>query len=111
MHYLMLMWTNRDAASGDQSDVDAWIAFDAQARDAGVLVQGAALQPPRQASLVHPDKGSVEEGTYGEGDVQIQAYYLLDCPDDDAAREWAARLPTHGHVEVRPVIEYDVGRD
>jgi hypothetical protein len=29
MRYLMLMWADRDAAGGDDSDLSAWVEFDA----------------------------------------------------------------------------------
>ena len=51
------------------------------------------------------------DGPVAEGSEQVQAFYLLDCPDLDAALEWARQLPTYGRVEVRPLIDYDLGRD
>ena len=32
MQYLMLMWAYADAASGDESDFQAWATFDQQVR-------------------------------------------------------------------------------
>ena len=39
MKALLLMWTSTDAASGDQSDIDAWMAFDGRVREAGALIE------------------------------------------------------------------------
>ena len=39
MQFLMLMWTEANAASGEQADFDAWNAFDQEVKDAGVFVQ------------------------------------------------------------------------
>ncbi len=36
----------------------------------------------------------------------MQAFYIKECQDTDAALVWANRLPTYGYVEVRELIEY-----
>jgi hypothetical protein len=41
-----------------------------------------------------------------EGKRQIQAFYIMDLPDMDAAVEWANRLPTYGYVEVRELLQF-----
>ncbi len=46
------MWTSTDAAAGDQSNIDAWIAFDAHMGEAGVLVEGAAQEPAASSAKV-----------------------------------------------------------
>jgi len=117
MKTLLLMWTSADAAGGDQSDIDAWAAFDAQVREAGALIDGAALEPAASsAKVVTPDlaargASTVEDGPVTGGSEQVEGFYLLDCPNVDAALEWARRMPTYGRVEVRPLIDYDLGRD
>ena len=45
MRYLMLMWADADAASGDESDFQAWAEFDAQVKAAGAFVLNGALAP------------------------------------------------------------------
>lgn len=106
-----------DASGGDQGDIDAWAAFEVEARDAGVLIEGArgALEPAvSSAKLVTPElatgaASTVADGPFTDGDEQIQAFYLLEVEDHDAALSWAGRLPTYGQVEVRPLLEYDLG--
>lgn len=117
MKALLLMWTAMDASGGDQGDIDAWAAFEVEARDAGVLIEGArgALEPAvSSAKLVTPElatgaASTVADGPFTDGDEQIQAFYLLEVEDHDAALSWAGRLPTYGQVEVRPLLEYDLG--
>lgn len=115
MKYLMLMWVNTDAASGDESDMAAWVEFEQQAKDAEVLVVGSALQPSAQKSmlvkpeLAKPDPGEeMVLGTFSNSNEQIEAFYILECADDAEAAAWARRLPTWGTVEVRPFLEYDL---
>jgi hypothetical protein len=112
---LLLMWTATDAAGGTQADIDAWADFDREARAAGVAVTNGALAPPAESVLVRPDLAEPQPGdetiggTFTHGPEQIQAFYLLDCKDLDDARAWARRLPTRGTVEVRALLEYDLG--
>jgi hypothetical protein len=50
--------------------------------------------------------GAVERRPFAPGTRQIQAFYLMECDNIDAAVEWANRLPTYGLVEVRELIDY-----
>ena len=112
----MLMWTATDASGGDEADIAAWADFEAQAREAGVLIEGArgALEPPAEGKLVTPEIATgaasrIVDGTFAQIDEQIQAFYLLQVADLEAALMWAGKLPTYGRVEVRPLLEYDLG--
>lgn len=114
MRYLMLMWAQADAASGDEADFQVWADFDAEARTAGVFVDNGALQPAsREARIVRPAISghafaeAVERRPYADGPTQIEAFYLMECRDLDHALEWAHRLPTYGHVEVRELLSFE----
>src|SRR5919201_7076466 len=39
---------------------------------------------------------AVERRPFAEGKRQIQAFYIMDLPNMDAALEWAHRLPAYG---------------
>jgi hypothetical protein len=113
MRYLMLMWADADAASGDESDLQAWVEFDAQVKAVGAFVLNGALTPASaEARLVqtaiagHAIGDAVERRPFAEGKRQIQAFYIMDLPDMDAAVEWANRLPTYGYVEVRELLQF-----
>jgi hypothetical protein len=116
MKFLMLMWSEHDASGGEAGDIAAWAEFDQAAREAGVRVDGAALEPAKTAAaVVTPEiaggsgADAIAAGPFTSGASQIEAYYLLDCRDVAEAHAWARRLPTYGRVEVRPLLEYDVG--
>ena len=109
----MLMWADADAASGDESDFQAWAEFDEQVKAAGAFVLNGALTPAAAgARLVqtaiagHPIGDAVERRPFTEGTRQIQAFYIMDLPSMDAALEWANRLPTYGFVEVRELLQF-----
>ena len=109
----MLMWADRDAASGDESDLQAWADFDDQVKASGAFVLNGALAPASTgAHLVqtaiagHALDGAVQRRPFAEGERQIQAFYVMDLPSMDAALEWANRLPTYGYVEVRELLQF-----
>jgi hypothetical protein len=113
MRYLMLMWADADATSGDEADFQAWSDFDEQVRAAGAFVFNGALAPAssdarlvRTAIAGHALGGAVERRAFAEGQRQIQAFYIMELPDMDSALEWANKLPTYGLVEVRELLQF-----
>jgi hypothetical protein len=109
----MLMWADADAAGGDESDLQAWVDFDEQVRSADAFVLNGALAPAaggarlvQTAIAGHPLNEAVERRPFADGDRQIQAFYIMELPDMDAAVEWANKLPTYGYVEVRELLQY-----
>ena len=113
MRYLMLMWADNDASGGDESDIQAWVDFDQEVKNAGCYVLNGALTPAAsEARLVQTEidgaarDDAVQQRPYVTGERQIQAFYIMECDDMDAALEWAYRLPTYGAVEVRELLVY-----
>jgi hypothetical protein len=84
----------------------AYRAYSEALRAAGVMVGGAALQPPRTATTVRQqhDKRQVQDGPFADTKEQLGGYFVIDVPDLDRALEWAARCPSAstGAAEVRP---------
>ncbi len=113
MRYLMLMWADADATSGDETDFQAWVDFDEKVKAAGAFVLNGALAPAstdarlvRTAIAGHALDGAVDRRPFADGERQIQAFYIMELPDVDAALEWANKLPTYGYVEVRELLQY-----
>jgi len=112
MQYTVLVYESeadfsaRTDASQKTSYWGAYKAYTQALRDAGVMVGGAALQPPHAATAIRQRHGQrqVQDGPYAEAKEQLGGYYVLDVPDLDTALEWAARCPAaaSGAVEVRP---------
>ena len=77
--------------------------------DEGVMLGGEALEPVNTATSVRVRDGQVEtmDGPFAETKEQLGGFYMLDCPDLDAAIRYAAMIPTaaHGTVEIRPIME------
>jgi hypothetical protein len=102
MRYLMLMWADADATSGDESDFQAWAEFDAQARAAGAFVLNRALAPAATGACLmqtaiagHAISQAVERRPFAAGKRQILAFYIMDLP--------AWTLPLNGPAGCRPV--------
>jgi hypothetical protein len=112
MTYTILVYeTTADfgARSDEQRKAPYWGAYRAYTqalREAGVMVGGAALQPPPNATTIRQRNGKrqVQDGPYAEAKEQLGGYYVIDVPDLDTALDWAARCPaaSTGSVEVRP---------
>jgi len=84
----------------------AYRAYTKALTDAGVMIGGAGLEPPRRGTTIrhHGGKRQVQDGPYAEAKEQLGGYYVIEVPDLDKALEWAARCPaaSSGAVEVRP---------
>jgi hypothetical protein len=92
MRYLMLMWADADATSGNESDLQAWLDFDERVKANGAFRGQRSTRPAStDARLVqtaiagHALDRAVERRPFAEGDRQIQAFYIMDLPNMDAA--------------------------
>jgi hypothetical protein len=76
------------------------------------VLNGALAPASTDARLVqtaiagHALHEAVELRPFADGQRQIQAFYVMDLPNMDAALEWANRLPTYGYVEVRELLQF-----
>ena len=112
MNYSLLFYQSPEqfAARTDPKKREAfWAAFMPymQAlRAAGIVVAGAGLEPPEQATTVRLRDGQrlVQDGPYADTKEQLGGFFVIDVPDLDTALDWAARFPAGPDdvVEVRP---------
>jgi hypothetical protein len=98
----------------EQSSTAYWGAYRAYTealRQAGVMIGGAALQPPPTGTTIRQRDGKrhVQDGPYAEAKEQLGGYYVVEVASLDEALEWAARIPSArlGSIEVRPVMVFD----
>ena len=79
---------------------------------AGELVLTERLADPSTATRLpgRPEAlaalGLTSDGPFAESKEYLAGFYLVDCPSQDRALEWASRIPEAalGLVEVRPVF-------
>jgi hypothetical protein len=83
---------------------------------AGVIGGGEALHDTSTATTVHVEGGKggeivTTDGPYAETKEALGGFYLINASDLDDAIKWASQIPGawHGHVEVRPIMEFDAG--
>ncbi|WP_039639468.1 YciI family protein [Streptomyces sp. 769] len=113
MKYLLLINTlspdSTEERPAEGPTVEDFMAFDKAVSDAGVKLDGNALDIST-ATTVHVRVNGervVTDGPFAETREIVGGYYLIDVPDLDAALDWAARCPgaRFGTVEVRTVWE------
>ena len=74
----------------------------------GVMVSNGRLQDVHSATTIRTRAGETltSDGPYAETKEYLGGFYLVDCPDLDAALAYAERMPLedYGAVEVRPMM-------
>ena len=114
MEYVLLIynseerWNALDQAQEEQI-MAAHYALMEKTKADGVYLGGERLTDTPMATTVrnHGGKITVTDGPFAETKEQLGGYYVLDCPDLDAAIEYAGMLPHGdlGSVEIRPVFQ------
>ena len=114
MKFLALIYADEsrwvDASPEEMAaSMEAHGVFSAAAGEA--LVGGEALEPTAAATTVRVRDGErmLTDGPFVETKEQLGGYYVLECPDLDAALALAAQIPEaqFGGVEVRPIIDFE----
>lgn len=111
MKYMLMLFDPRTADELTPAEHAAWQAFGQRAAGLATQVSGQALQPASTATVVGVRDGKrvITDGPFIETKEQLGGFYVFDCENLEVALEIAARTPTaqNGHVEIRPVIEFD----
>ena len=112
MQFLALIYSAEGKDDVDMPTlVDQYRTMEQEAREAGVVVAGEALQPVSTATSVRvrDGKNSFTDGPFAETKEQLGGFYLFECKDLDEALKWASRIPSarYGTVEVRPIMTFD----
>jgi hypothetical protein len=117
MKYTLLLygdesrWANMTPEEAAE-DMKLWSAFYEELMGSGAYLAGEGLDATSSATTVRIKDGEVvhTDGPFAETREQLGGFYLLECPDMDAALAWAAKVPDLGEggcVEVRPVMDYE----
>jgi len=84
--------------------------FNEQMVNAGVMLDGAGLQPTSKAIRIQFDgkKRTVVDGPFAETKELIAGYWIIKVKSREEAIEWAKRSPfQEGHLELRPYFEME----
>jgi hypothetical protein len=94
-----------------EAEMAAWGAFDAAAREAGVLIACDGLSPSHTATTIRVDSAQrrVTDGPFMETKEQLGGFIYLDVRDLDEAIAWSERTPWNKdgcYTEIRPIMDY-----
>ncbi|RKF17382.1 YciI family protein [Alginatibacterium sediminis] len=109
MQFVALIYNLENYADVDMSELmQQYREFGREAKNAGVIVTGEALQESNTARSLKVREGEsiIEQGPVKDGTQQLGGYYVLECESMDSALQWAAKIPSarYGTIEVRPTI-------
>lgn len=89
--------------------------LEADMRSSGSLVMSARLEGPEAAFEVNATNGTplTTDGPFVESKEVIGGFYIVEAPDRDTAREWAARTSAAigMPIQVRPLFASADGDD
>ncbi|GAC1318448.1 MAG: YciI family protein [Thermoleophilaceae bacterium] len=110
--YMLLIYAPSDGGPSPEEmaeEMPRWEAYMRSLDDAGVRVGSGQLHPIETATTVraHDGETQIVDGPFATTKEYLGGYFVLDCPDLDAALGHAARAPvvSYGSVEVRPLVE------
>ncbi|WP_425408765.1 YciI family protein [Hyphococcus sp.] len=108
--------TPQDFALRDNKDkfdayMGEWYAYGDALKNEGVLLDGAALEPPSSATVVSVRNGerAVEDGPFADAKEQLGGFFIIEAPDMNTASRWAAKCPAAktGFVDARAIMEIE----
>ena len=119
---LMIKGDPEPGATPSEELIHAMGRYNDELKEAGVLLDLAALHPSGEGKRVTFSEGkrTVADGPFGEAKEPIAGYWILEVKSMDEAVEWAERVPfealariypgdygAHGEVEIRQVFELE----
>ena len=114
MRFMVIVKATKDSEAGkmpSEEMLGAMAKFNEELVKAGVMLDGAGLQPSSKGARIRFSGGkrTVIDGPFAETKELIAGYWLWQVRDMDEALEWAKRCPNPtgavGVLEVRPVFE------
>ena len=110
--YLLSVHTSANEAPRQMTEDEMRAGFaavaglEAEMESANALVLSGRLVEPSRASVVRTSNGKVvtTDGPFVEAKEALGGFYVIDAPDDDAARTWASKTSAiiGMPIEVRP---------
>jgi hypothetical protein len=119
MRFMIMVRANAQSEAGvmptDEALVQAMADYHEQLAKAGVLLDGAGLQPSSKGWRIHYENGkrTVIDGPFAETKELIAGYTLIQVRSREEALEWTRRFPAPFEgpaaceIEVRPLYELE----
>jgi hypothetical protein len=98
MRFMMLLKADKRTEAGElpsREDLEVMGKYNEELLKAGVLLDGAGLQPSSKgARVTFPDgKPQVTDGPFAETKELIAGYWMIRVKSKEEAIEWAKRVP------------------
>lgn len=120
MRFMMLLKADKDTEAGVPPTEEALAAmakYNEELMKAGVLLDGAGLQPSSKGARVTFEGGKprVTDGPFTETKELIAGYWMIQVRSKDEAIEWAKRVPVDhiperdrtAEIELRQMFELE----
>jgi len=113
MRFMMIVKASKDSEAGVMPTnelISEMTKFNEQMVNAGVMLDGAGLQPSSRGFRIEFDgkKRTVVDGPSAETKELIAGYWIIKVNSREEAIEWAKRSPfQEGHLELRPYFEME----
>src|ERR1700744_2689113 len=114
MRVMVIVKANADSEAGIPPSTELLTAMgklNEELVKAGVMLDGAGLQPTSKAARVRfpGDKRTVVDGPFTESKELVAGFWLWQVRSLDEAIEWVKRCPNPGcpdsEIEIRPLFE------
>lgn len=118
MRFMMIIKADEKTEAGilpTEKDFAAMGRYNAELIKAGVMLDGAGLQPSSKGAKVHFSKGkpTVVDGPFSESKELVAGFWIIQVKSKEEAIEWAKRVPFdadmsgggEGVIELRPLFE------
>ena len=118
MRFMMLLKADKTTEAGvlpTRKDLEVMGKYNEELVKAGVLLDGAGLQPSSKGARVTFQKGKaqVTDGPFAETKELIAGYWMIQVTSKEEAIEWAKKvpfdhLPRYGRapeIEIRQMFE------
>jgi len=116
MRYMLLLNDDENAwaamKEAERNEIfGAYFAYSEALKKSGAYIDGAPLEHSSQGKSVRVSGGkpAVQDGPFTDAKELLGGFYMIEANDLDEALDWAARCPcaSNGHVEVRPIWNYE----
>lgn len=121
MRFMMLLKGDRETEAGvppTEEALEAMAEYNEALLRAGVLLDGAGLQPSSKGAMVtfQGGKPRVVDGPFAETKELIAGYWMIQVGSKEEAVEWAKRVPSEfiprgrngtAEVELRQLFELE----
>ena len=111
MRFMMLLKADKRTEAGElptAKDLEVMGKYNEELLKAGVLLDGAGLQPSSKGAKVTFQNGKpqVTDGPFAETKELLAGYWMIQVKSKEEAIEWAKRVPFEdGEIEIRQVFE------